>query len=108
MEPTAAHSLVGLTYARAVTRSRQRAIAVASLVAAIAFLFAPTAAQAHSELVGSTPAADATLNKPPTQISLEFNEGVQQQGGAIVVYGSRWRSLRRRQLISCIRNRGHG
>lgn len=60
---------------------------MASLVGAGAVLLAPTSAQAHSELVGSTPAENATLQKAPTQVSLEFNEEVQQQGGAITVTG---------------------
>lgn len=43
--------------------------------AALALLFAPAAAGAHTKLVGSTPAANATVSKV-TSVSLRFNEKV--------------------------------
>lgn len=44
-----------------------------STVAAFALLLAPTAAQAHARLVGSTPTANATVSKV-TSVQLTFNE----------------------------------
>jgi len=64
------------------------AIATAALLGAGALLLAPTAAQAHSEIIGSTPAENATLDAVPTQVALEFNDDVQQEGGAITVTGT--------------------
>ena len=43
--------------------------------AALAMLLAPTAANAHAKLVGSTPAANATVSKV-TSVNLQFNEKV--------------------------------
>jgi methionine-rich copper-binding protein CopC len=43
--------------------------------AALALLLAPTAASAHAKLVGSTPAANATVSKV-TSVGLRFNEKV--------------------------------
>lgn len=43
--------------------------------AALALLLAPTAASAHAKLVGSTPAANATVAKV-TSVGLRFNEKV--------------------------------
>lgn len=42
---------------------------------------------AHSELLKSTPADGDRLTKAPTEIELVFGEGVEEQGGAIVVTG---------------------
>lgn len=42
-------------------------------------------ASAHSELVESTPAAGAAVKAAPTEVELVFGEGVQEQGGSIVV-----------------------
>lgn len=44
-------------------------------------------AAAHSELLQSTPADGAQLSEAPGEVELVFGEGVQQQGGAIVVKG---------------------
>ena len=44
-----------------------------SIAAAVALLLMPTSALAHAKLVGSTPAANATVSKV-TAISLKFNE----------------------------------
>lgn len=64
------------------------AVALATLVAGLALAMlvghAPPAS-AHSELVESTPAAGSTLKEAPTEVELVFGEGVQQQGGSIVV-----------------------
>lgn len=43
--------------------------------AALALLLAPTAAFAHTKLVGSSPAANATVSKV-TLVNLQFNEKV--------------------------------
>ena len=43
--------------------------------AALALLLTPVAASAHTKLVGSTPAANATVSKV-TSVSLRFNEKV--------------------------------
>ena len=43
--------------------------------AALALLLTPVAASAHTKLVGSTPAANATVSKVTT-VSLRFNEKV--------------------------------
>lgn len=43
--------------------------------AALVLLLAPTAAGAHAKLVGSTPAANATVSKV-TSVGLRFNEKV--------------------------------
>ncbi len=52
--------------------------------AALALLLAPTAASAHAKLVGSTPAANATVSKV-TSVGLRFNEKVMSQfAGATV------------------------
>ncbi|HEX2814413.1 MAG TPA: copper homeostasis periplasmic binding protein CopC [Sphingopyxis sp.] len=46
-----------------------------SAAAAVALLLAPVAADAHTKLVGSTPAANSTVSKV-TKIDLKFNEKV--------------------------------
>jgi len=71
-----------------VWRRRSVAFATASLVGAGALLLVPTAAHPHSELIGAAPADNAILKAVPTQVSLEFNDDVQQQGGAITVTGA--------------------
>jgi methionine-rich copper-binding protein CopC len=47
------------------------------LSALLATVAAAAPAAAHSELRGSVPAAGAALDCAPTQIELQFNEGVQ-------------------------------
>jgi copper resistance protein C len=59
------------------------ALTGALVVAAI--LAFPATASAHSEVVTTTPEAGSTLDAPPTEVVLEFDEGVQEQGGTIVV-----------------------
>jgi methionine-rich copper-binding protein CopC len=59
-----------------------------ALIVSLLALGAPALpASAHSELLQSTPADGEQLAEAPTQIELVFGEGVQQQGGAIVVKG---------------------
>lgn len=59
-----------------------------ALIVSLLALGAPALpASAHSELLQSTPADGERLAEAPTTIELVFGEGVQQQGGAIVVKG---------------------
>ena len=51
--------------------------AIASL---LVMALAPTIANAHSELISSTPAAGAIVDTWPTEISLTFNEELQNIG----------------------------
>ncbi len=44
-------------------------------------------ASAHSELIATSPAEDAVLHKPPSQVRLTFGEDVLQEGSDIVVTG---------------------
>lgn len=72
---------------RALNRSLP-AVGVLTLVAGLALamlLWHAAPASAHSELVESTPAAGTTLKQAPTEVELVFGEGVQEQGGSIVV-----------------------
>ena len=64
------------------TIGRTLSLVVASL--AIAALSA-SPASAHDELVDSSPEAGSTVNRPPSEVELVFNEGVQEQGSSIVV-----------------------
>jgi methionine-rich copper-binding protein CopC len=59
--------------------------ALVSLLWALLWALPVPPASAHSELVESTPASGAELRKAPTEVELVFGEGVQQQGGRIVV-----------------------
>ena len=73
-----------------ITRALNRSlpVGVLTLVAGLALgmLIGHAApASAHSELVESTPAAGSTLKQAPTEVELVFGEGVQEQGGSIVV-----------------------
>ncbi|WP_420111128.1 copper resistance CopC family protein [Pseudactinotalea sp.] len=59
---------------------------VALVFATAVLTFAvPGAAQAHSELVSSTPSDGGTTSEIPTEIVLEFNENIQEIGNEIVV-----------------------
>lgn len=60
---------------------------LALIVSLLVFGAPALPASAHSELLQSTPADGERLTAAPTQIELVFGEGVQQQGGAIVVKG---------------------
>ncbi len=54
----------------------RRLIVVLALGAAFA-LAAPAAAWAHAYLIRTSPAASATLNRPPTQLAMTYNEAVE-------------------------------
>lgn len=60
-------------------------MAAALAVALGGVLASATAASAHDRLVGSDPAADATLDALPAQITLTFNDAVLADAGAIVI-----------------------
>lgn len=62
-----------------------RRFAFASLVLAAALVGMAATASAHSELVSSDPAAGSTVARPPSEVSLTFNEPVQEAGSSIVV-----------------------
>lgn len=66
-------------------RARFRGLGAALLVAALLMVAAP--AQAHDYLVGSTPEPGATLDAPPTQVSLEFNTAIGQKFAQVAVVG---------------------
>ena len=53
----------------------------------LAILFGPAAgqAQAHAELIGSSPGEGATLDKAPSRVVLVFNDNVQTNFAEIVV-----------------------
>jgi copper resistance protein C len=48
-------------------------------------LTAPSVAQAHDELVGSSPQAGATLDAAPAQVELQFSGEIQELGTQVVV-----------------------
>nr|WP_042187838.1 copper resistance CopC family protein [Kibdelosporangium sp. MJ126-NF4] len=64
-----------------------RRISAALLIGATAMLSTAVPALAHTELKGSTPAKDASVAAPPTQVQLTFSEPVQVEPGAISVAG---------------------
>jgi copper resistance protein C len=65
---------------------RGLAILVATWMATVGLLALGTsAAQAHDELLGSTPEAGATLDAAPDRIELEFSEAVQELGTEVLV-----------------------
>lgn len=61
----------------------------AGALTAAALLLGPgmTAASAHDELVGTTPASDATVGSPPAQVTLEFSGALQALGTQVLVSG---------------------
>src|SRR5215212_10483585 len=59
------------------------AVFFACLVALLVF---PSVALAHSQLLGSNPAAGAVLDAPPSQIDITFSEGVGLQFSTIKLY----------------------
>ena len=71
------------------TLSRSGRISQISLLAAttIAFVLTSGVADAHSELVTSSPAAGAVLGESPDEIELVFVEGVEPESGAVTVTG---------------------
>lgn len=62
-----------------------RRLTVVFVLACLALVSSVTPALAHAELISSNPAKDASLNTPPLQIQLTFNEPVSPQ--AITVTG---------------------
>jgi methionine-rich copper-binding protein CopC len=68
-----------------VTKHPRSLLALA--VAALVLVTPALPATAHSELLQSTPADGERLSEAPSEVELVFGEGVQQQGGAIVVKG---------------------
>jgi copper transport protein len=54
----------------------RRALTTAVLTVAVLLLLPTAPASAHAELVGSTPANGARLDKAPARVTLEFTEGV--------------------------------
>lgn len=65
-----------------VNRARLITTAAVALTAVFAL---PIPASAHSELVSSNPEADSTVAKAPSEVTLVFNEPIQDQGSSIVV-----------------------
>ena len=109
-DPSAVHLITGATGSRASTvaesgRARERerrtalpphgppalarrgiAVLVAACLTTLALLATGIpAAQAHDELLGSSPEAGATLDAAPAAIELEFSGEVQQLGTEVVV-----------------------
>lgn len=72
------------------TRTRSRLAALAATAAAFLgiAIFAAPAAQAHDQLVSSTPAADAVLVAAPESVELVYSEEVVELGVIIEVVGS--------------------
>lgn len=72
------------------TRTRSRSAAFAATVAAFLgiSIFAAPAAQAHDQLVSSTPAADAVLTTAPESVELVYTEEIVELGVIIEVVGS--------------------
>ena len=68
---------------RATTSGRRLALAAFFLTTAL--VATPTTASAHSELVSSDPEADSTVAQAPDEVTLTFNEPVQDAGSSIVV-----------------------
>jgi copper transport protein len=61
----------------------RRGLMTAVLTVAVLLMLPSAPASAHAELVDSTPANGARLDKPPAQISLTFTEGVNLIDGGI-------------------------
>ena len=61
------------------------ALVVVAAIAACA-LVAPSAASAHASLVGTAPANDAVLDRPPERVVLRFDEAVSTVPGSIRVF----------------------
>ncbi len=64
---------------------RRRGAAVAVLVAAVAMLWAPSAADAHATLEGTSPHR-ATVKQQPSAVVFRFSEPVEGNFGAVRVY----------------------
>jgi methionine-rich copper-binding protein CopC len=61
------------------TLSKQKVLTLA-VVGLVANLCAPSLAFAHTKLISSTPVAGSTVQSWPTQVSLEFDEELQNLG----------------------------
>ena len=55
---------------------------------ALSLMLAGTSALAHAELQTSSPAADATVQTAPSEVAIEFTEGVEPKFSAIEVHDS--------------------
>lgn len=64
-----------------------RRLTAALVLALLAMMASVTPAFAHAELINSTPAKDASLDTPPMQVQLTFNETVSPE--SITVTGPR-------------------
>lgn len=65
--------------------ARVWALLAALLIAGGIIAMAPSPAHAHDELLGSDPAADATLDALPAQLALTFSAEIADDAGASVV-----------------------
>lgn len=78
LTPTHARHLKGLH------RTGRRAAAVLLVVAGLIAGGQPPAL-AHSQLINSVPAAGASLDQPPTSVSLVFSEGVEPRFASVTI-----------------------
>ncbi|MGG6313734.1 copper resistance CopC/CopD family protein [Paenibacillus macerans] len=60
---------------------------LAALAAMIGLLFSPPPVSAHAYVVSSTPAADETLAESPDEVTVDFNEPVEEGFHALTVTG---------------------
>lgn len=68
------------------TAGRGIAVLVGACLATLVLLVTGTpAAQAHDELVGSSPEADARLDAAPEEVELQFSGAIQELGTEVVV-----------------------
>lgn len=70
------------TTTRSLPASRVIAAIIAALLAAASILFFSPAAHAHDELLGSEPAAGATVDAWPDALALTFSGAISQEDGA--------------------------
>lgn len=70
-------------------RSRHGGLRTGTLAAVVGMLLwvLATPASAHNALIGSTPAADAVLERAPASVTLQFNQVVGANLGTVVVTG---------------------
>lgn len=77
-----------MTYPRTIARLATAAVSAAGVAIVAGFagvVFSATPAAAHTTLVDSNPDDGATLDSPPAEITLEFNEPVQQDFSQVAV-----------------------
>jgi methionine-rich copper-binding protein CopC len=68
-----------------------RRVAVALVLAGLGLVGLATPAFAHAELISSNPAKDATVDRPPTQLQLTFNETVSPESITVTgPAGAQW------------------